>query len=169
METGENTGNVNIYVPVCYLLPTNYRLIFWKAADALCLHQRTVASLSACCSTRRSAGPHQQHNRSALACLCSWTVMARRYWRSVRNRTGKYRYSEVGRPSGPIGVAETTNIGNTLRHVPTLHCDRPYEMASSPLPFTFPPTTTSYRVGAILKLAMCLAAPCHTAVCAKCC
>jgi len=46
---------------------------------------------------------------SAVACLCSWTVMARRYWRSDRNRTGKYRYSEVGRPSGPSGVAETTN------------------------------------------------------------
>jgi hypothetical protein len=157
------------YVPVCHLLPTNYRIIFWTAADDLCLQQCTVASLSASCSTRRSAGPHKQHNRSAVACLCSWTVMARRYWRSVGNSTRKYRYSEVGWPSGPSDVAETTNTGNTVLHVPMHHCDWPYEMASSPLPFPFSPTTTSYRADAILKFAMCQSAPCHPAVGAKCC
>jgi len=98
---------------------------------------------------------------SAVACLCSWTVMTRRYWRSVRNRKGKYRYSEVERPSG---VAETTNKGNTVLHVPTLHYDRTYEMASSPLPSPFPPTTTSYRAGAILNFAMCHSASCHPVV-----
>jgi len=46
------------------------------------------------------------------------------------------------------------NIGNTLLHVPMLHCDWPYEMASSPLPFPFLPTTTSYRTGAIFKFEM---------------
>jgi len=106
---------------------------------------------------------------SAVACLCSWTVMARRYWRSVGNSTGKYRYSEVGWPSGPSDVAETTNTGNTVLHVPMHHCDRPYEMSSSPLPFPFSPTTTSYRADAILKFAMCQSAPCHPAVGAKCC
>ena len=55
----------------------------------------------------------------------------------------------------------TTNTGNTLLHVPTLHCDLPYEMASSPLPFPFPPTTTSYRAGAIFKFEMCQLAPRH--------
>jgi len=34
-------------------------------------------------------------------------------------------------------------------------------MASSPLPFPFPPTTTSYRAGAIFKFEMCQSAPHH--------
>ena len=34
-------------------------------------------------------------------------------------------------------------------------------MASSPLPFRFPPTTTSYRAGAIFKFEMCQSAPRH--------
>jgi len=34
-------------------------------------------------------------------------------------------------------------------------------MASSPLPFPFPPTTTSYRAGAIFKFEMCQLAPRH--------
>ena len=56
----------------------------------------------------------------------------------------------------------TTNTGNTLLHVPTLHCDWPYEMASSPLPFPFAPTKTSYRAGAIFKFEMSVgsAPPC---------
>jgi hypothetical protein len=55
----------------------------------------------------------------------------------------------------------TTNTGNTVLHVPTLHCSWPYEMASSLLPFPFPPTTTSYRAGAIFKCEMCQSAPRH--------
>ena len=55
----------------------------------------------------------------------------------------------------------TTNTGNTLLHVPVLHCDWPYEMASSPLSFPFSPTTTSYRAGAIFKFEMCQSAPPH--------
>jgi len=35
----------------------------------------------------------------------------------------KIWYSKVGRPSRPSDVAETTNTGNTLLHVTTLHCD----------------------------------------------
>ena len=34
-------------------------------------------------------------------------------------------------------------------------------MASSPLPFPFPPTTTSYRAGAIFKFEMCQSARRH--------
>ena len=34
-------------------------------------------------------------------------------------------------------------------------------MASSPLPFLFPPTTTSYRAGAIFKFEMCQSAARH--------
>jgi len=34
-------------------------------------------------------------------------------------------------------------------------------MASSPLPFPFPPNTTSYRAGAIFKFEMCQSAPSH--------
>ena len=53
-----------------------------------------------------------------------------------------------------------TNTGNTLLHAPMLHCDRPYEMASYPLPLPFPPIT-SYQAGAILKFEMCQSAPRH--------
>jgi len=55
----------------------------------------------------------------------------------------------------------TTNTGNRL-HVPTLRCDWVYEMASSPLPFPFPPTTTSYRAGAVFKFEMCQSALRHS-------
>ena len=55
----------------------------------------------------------------------------------------------------------TTNTGKTLLHVPTLHYNWPHEMASSPLTFPFPPTTTSYRVGAIFKFEMCQSTPRH--------
>ena len=34
-------------------------------------------------------------------------------------------------------------------------------MASSPLPFPFPPTTTSYRAGSTFKFEMCQSAPRH--------
>jgi len=73
----------------------------------------------------------------------------------------KIWYSEFRWPRRPSDVAETTNTGSTLLHVPTLHCDWPYEMASSPLPFLFPPTKTSYRSSAIFKFEMCQSAPRH--------
>jgi len=38
-------------------------------------------------------------------------------------------------------------------------------MASSPLPFPFPPTKTSYCAGAIFKFEMCQSAPRHPVVC----
>jgi len=72
----------------------------------------------------------------------------------------KIWYNKFGRQSRPSDVAETTNKGDTS-HVPTLHCDWTYEMASSPLPFPLPPTTTSYRAGAIFKFEMCQSAPRH--------
>jgi len=91
-----------------------------------------------------------------VACLSSWIVTKRlRNARSFRNpHRKKIWYSKVGRPSRPSDVAETTNTGKTLLHVPTLHCDWPYEMASSPLPFP-------YRAGTILKFEMCQSAPRH--------
>ena len=73
----------------------------------------------------------------------------------------KIWYSKFGRPRRPSDVAETTNKGNTLLPITTLHSELPYEMASSPLPFLFPPTTTSYRAGAIIKFEMCQLAPRH--------
>ena len=101
---------------------------------------------------------------STVACLSSWIVTIRPPEHTVFQEPPpqeKIWYSEVGRPCRPSGVAETTNTGNTLLHVPTLHCDWPYEMASSPLPFPFPPTTTSCRAGAIFKFEMCQSAPRH--------
>ena len=60
-KQGEISETVYKYVQVCYLLPTNYKLIFWKLhqADGLRLHQCIVASVSGSCRTRASVGPHQ--------------------------------------------------------------------------------------------------------------
>ena len=60
-KQGKISETVYKYVQVCYLLPTDYKLIFWKLhrADGLCLHQCIVASVSGRCRTRASVGPHQ--------------------------------------------------------------------------------------------------------------
>ena len=49
------------YVQVCYLLPTYYKLIFWKLyqADGLRLYQYIVVNMSGSYRTRTSVGPHQ--------------------------------------------------------------------------------------------------------------
>jgi hypothetical protein len=55
------------------------------------------------------------------------------------------------------------NTGNTVLHVPTLHCSWPCEVASSLLR----PTSTSYHVSAIFKCKMCQSArrhPVHTSI-----
>jgi len=80
-------------------------------------------------------------NSSTVVCLSSWIVTIRPPEHTVFQEPPQDEiwYSEVGWPSGPSDVAETSNTGNTLLHVPTLHCNWPYEMASSPLPFPFPP------------------------------
>jgi len=149
-KQGKISETVHTFVHVCYLLPTNYMLIFWTSGrwpPFTCMH---------CCKrvwklpyTRLRRSPSIAATSSTMACLSSWIVMIR-----LRNTQEKIWYSKVGRPSRPSGVAETTNTGNTLLHVPTLHCDWPYEMAPSPLPFPFPPTTTSYRAGAMFKFEM---------------
>ena len=74
---------------------------------------------------------------STMASLSSWTVMIRlRTQHTVFQGPPQEKlwHSKVRRPSRPSDVAETTNTGNTLLHVPMLHCEWPYEMASSPLP-----------------------------------
>jgi len=60
-KQGKISKTVYKYVQVCYLLPTDYKLIFWKLhhADGLCLHQYIFASMSGSCRTRASIGPHQ--------------------------------------------------------------------------------------------------------------
>jgi len=100
---------------------------------------------------------------STVACFSSWIVTIRPPEHTVFQEPTQEKiwYSKVGWPSRPSGVAETTNTGNTLLFVPALHCDWPHEMASSPLPLLFPPTTTSYRAGAIFKFEMCQLAPRH--------
>ena len=59
-KQGKICETVYKYVQVCYLLPTNYKLIFWKLhqAEGLRLHQCIVASASGSCRTRASVG-HQ--------------------------------------------------------------------------------------------------------------
>ena len=143
-KRGKISETVYKCVQVCYLLSTDYKLIFWISG-------RWPPFTSMYCCKRVWKLPYTLLRRSSsiaatsstMACLSSWIVMIR-----LRN-TRSFRYSKVGRPSRPSDVAETTNTDNTLLHVPTFHCDWPYEMASSPLPFLFPPTTTSYRAGAI--------------------
>ena len=60
-KLGKISETVYKYVQVCYLLPTDYKLIFWKLhqSDGLRLHQCIVASLSGSCRTHTSVGPHQ--------------------------------------------------------------------------------------------------------------
>jgi len=164
MEKGKISETVYKYVQVCYLLPTDYKLIFWTSG-------RWPPFTSMHCWKRVWKLPYTSLRRSSsiaatsstMACLSSWIVMIRlRNTRSFRNPPQeKIWYSKVGRPRRPGDVAETTNTDKTLLHVPTLHCDWPHEMASSPLPFLFPPTMTSYRAGAIFKFEMCQSASRH--------
>ena len=60
-KQGKICETVYKYVQVCYLLTTDYKLIFWKLqqADGLRLHQCIVASMSGNCRTCASVGPHQ--------------------------------------------------------------------------------------------------------------
>jgi len=130
------------YVQVYYLLPTDYKLIFWTSV-------RWPPFASMHCCKRVCKLPYTRLRRSSsiaatsstMACLNSWIVTIRlRNTRSFRiPPQEKIWYSNFGWLSRPSDVAETTNTGNTLLHVPTLHCDRPYEMASYPLPFLFTP------------------------------
>ena len=64
-------------------------------------------------------------------------------------------------PSCPLVAPLSSFPGVHLSFTAMLHCDWPYEMASSPLPFSFAPTTTSYRAGAIFKFEMCQSVPRH--------
>lgn len=163
-KQGKISETVYKYVQVCYLLPTDYKLIFWTSG-------RWPSFTSMHCCKRVRKLPYTRLRRSSsiaatsstMACLSSWIVMIRlRNTRSCRNPPQKkIWYSKVRWLSRPSDVAETTNTGNTLLHVPTLHCNWPYEMVSSPLPFPFPPTTTNYRASAIFKFEMCQSAPRH--------
>jgi len=163
-KQGKISETVYKYVEVCYLLLTDYKLIFWTSGrwpPFTSMHYcKRVWKLP---YTRLRRSSSIATTSSTMACLSSWIVMIRlRNTRSFRNTHRKeICYSKVERPSRPSDVAETTNTGNTLLHVPTLHCYWPYEMASSSPPFPFPPTTTSYRAGAIFKFEMCQSAPRH--------
>jgi hypothetical protein len=60
-KQGKLGETVYKYAQVCYVLPTDYKLIFCKLhqADGLRLHQCIVSSVSGSCRTRVSVGPHQ--------------------------------------------------------------------------------------------------------------
>ena len=60
-KQGKISEPVYKYVQVCYLLPTDYKLIYRKLrqTDGLRLHQCIVESVSGSCRTRASVGPHQ--------------------------------------------------------------------------------------------------------------
>jgi len=75
------------YVPVCYILPTDYKLIFWKSG-------RWPPLTSVHCCKRVWKLPYTRLRRSSsiaatsskMACLSSWIVMIRlRNTRSFRN------------------------------------------------------------------------------------
>jgi len=156
-KKGKISKTVYRYVQVCYLLPTDYKLIFWTSG-----RWPPFTSMHCCKSVWKL--PYTRHRRSStiaatsstMACLRSWIVTIRppEHTAFQEPPQEKIWYSEVGRPSRPSDVAETTNTGNTLLHVPTLHCDWPYEMASSP-------HRSPSRAGAIFKFEMCQSAPHH--------
>jgi hypothetical protein len=80
---------------------------------------------------------------STMACLSSGIVMIRlRSQRSFMNphrkKSGTVRSGDrAGQAMSPKRFVITTNTGNTVLHVPMLHCSWPYEVASSLLPFPF--------------------------------
>jgi hypothetical protein len=95
---------------------------------------------------------------STMACLNSWIVMIRlRNTRSFRNPHRKK--SGTVRSGDRAGQAMLPKLRTQVTRV--ARCDWPCEMASSPLPFPFPPTTTSSRAGQIFKFEMCQSAPGH--------
>ena len=152
------------YVQICYLLPKDYKLIFWTSGS-------WPPFTSMHCCKRVGKLPYTRLRRSSsvaatsstMACLSSWVVTIRlRNTRSFRNSHRKN--SGTVRSGDRAGQAMSpklrTQVTKSL-HVPTLHWYWPYEMASSPLPLRFLPTTTSYRAGAIFKFEMCQWVPRH--------
>jgi len=88
---GKISETVYKYVQVCYLLPTNYKLIFWTSG-------RWPPFTSMHCSKRVWKLPYTRlrgsssiaATSSTVACLSSWIVMIRlRNTRSFRNRHRK--------------------------------------------------------------------------------
>ena len=90
-KQGKISETVYKYVQVCYLLPTDYKLIFWTSG-------RWTPFTSMHCCKRVWKLPYTRLRRSSsiaaisstMACLSSWIVMIRlRNTRSFRNRHRK--------------------------------------------------------------------------------
>jgi hypothetical protein len=101
---------------------------------------------------------------STTACLSSRIVMIRlRKTRSFRNPPHRKKSGAV-RSGDWAGQAMSPKLRIQVTRCCTfqpLSCDWPYETASCPLPFPFPPTATSYRACTIFKFEMCQSAPRH--------
>ena len=114
-KQGKISETVYKYVQVCYLLPTDYKLIFWK------LHQ--TFTLMHCCKrvwnlpyTRLRRSSSIAETSSTMACLSSWIVMIRlRNTRSFRNphkkKSGTVRSGDrAGQAMSPKGEITVPNI-----------------------------------------------------------
>jgi hypothetical protein len=122
METGGKIRKTAYkYVQVCYLLPQTTSLSSEHQAVGLRLHQRIVASclevavhasLSVLFNTRYFVNNGFLESLNSHGTPAEHTVIQ-------EPPQEKIWYSKFGRPSRPSDVAETTNTGITLLHVPT--------------------------------------------------
>jgi len=101
-KQGKISKTVHKYVPVCYLLPTDYKLIFWTSG-----RWPPFASMHCCkrvCKllyTRLRRSSSIAATSSTMACLSSWIVTIRlRNTRSFRNlhrkKSGTVRSGDRG-------------------------------------------------------------------------
>jgi len=102
-KQGKISETIYKYVQVCYLLPTDYKLIFWTSGG------RSLFTLMHCCKrvwklpyTRLCRSSSIAATLSTMACLSSWIVMIRlRNTRSFRNpHREKYGTVSLGDWSG---------------------------------------------------------------------
>jgi hypothetical protein len=124
-EQGKISETVYQYIQLCYLLPTHYKIIFYKLhqADGL----RCIALLQACLEVAVHAPPlvlTKSRNFVHNGWFEFWNSRDTSPEHTVFHESPQEKiwYSKFWRPSRPSDVAETTNTGNTVLHVPTLHC-----------------------------------------------
>ena len=166
-KQGKISETVYKYVQACYLLPTDYKLIFWTSG-------RWPPFTSMYCCKRVWKLLYARLRRSSsiaatsptVACLSSWIVMIRlRNTRSFRNphrkKSGTVSWGDrAGQAMLPKLRTQVTRCCTLQRSIATDH------MKWRPLLYRpFPPNTTIYRAGAIFKFEFCQSAPHHPVQC----
>ena len=163
-KQGKIRKTVYKYVQVCYLLPTDYKLIFWtpdRWSPFTSMHCcKRVWKLSYTCLRRSSS---IAATSPTMACLSCWIVMIRlRNTRSFRNPHRKKSGTVCsGDPAGqamsPELLKQVTCCCTFKRYIATDHMKWRSLLYRSPSS----QPRTSYRAGAIFKFETCQSAPRH--------